>query len=642
MTLTNISGCSEGAGLPSACLHPVHLLPPDEVTGGPRPFTSAEVRQLLTIKIASSSSSDKLKVDSISGFNLVLAGGVCLSLFLADLKVVQFAASPGKIGVWIRALPDQQALASPQQRNANPHWLLVINGGATEAEIYVRRMATAGAIRPELSKSGFTLSATKLGSGGQASVFLATDKAAREDGTYSEGTKSMAVRIMKDATESNRIKSTLKAEIETLVLVQNHPNIVRYMGLVLIPQVEPEKTTHWAILTEYCSGGDLCEAVSANPWPEWRAQSMMKGIFEAVAYVHSLEIVHRDIKCENVLISKDGAAEKLILTDFGTACKTTDPKRMLERPGSIGYAAPELLMHKPYTELVDMFGTGSTLYKVICGRNAFGRSHDNKMLNTWLGKPDLQNPFYLQATPECRELIASLLLSDPSARLTSGQAVAHVWVSGLVDVPVIAPPGRPAEGRPTDSQVPAPPNNSVTGRRVEVQKRGWRAAFGWAFNKGGNSGDSESSSARSSAGSCLMLQREASSADNSRQLPGEDRSLANRAPEGPRNGGDPPVQLWGLHARAENFQGDSFGSNEARGNIDMPSARQAGPPKDPAPARAGATTAQSGPPAQAKMDGILPTGATPQPNPHASSWRFSLWMLCRLFSRRERIAPAAP
>lgn len=103
------------------------------------------------------------------------------------------------------------------------------------------------------------------------------------------------------------------------------------------------------LVLEFVSGGDLFDAITrVTRFPESEARLMIRHLASAMAYLHSLSIVHRDVKPENLLVELDDAGHviQLKLADFGLACEVNEPLTAV--CGTPTYVAPEILMETGY------------------------------------------------------------------------------------------------------------------------------------------------------------------------------------------------------------------------------------------------------------------------------------------------------
>jgi len=99
-------------------------------------------------------------------------------------------------------------------------------------------------------------------------------------------------------------------------------------------------------------------------------------LIQAVRYLNSFGIVHRDLKLENVMMSDTSDLATPIIVDFGLA-KIIGPKQTANEPfGTLGYAAPEVLKKSPYSFSCDVWSIGCIAYALLSGSLPF--DHDNQ------------------------------------------------------------------------------------------------------------------------------------------------------------------------------------------------------------------------------------------------------------------------
>jgi len=156
-----------------------------------------------------------------------------------------------------------------------------------------------------------------------------------------------------------------RREIEVLKMCQ-HPNIIKLLDLF-------ENSDYYYIVLEYMEGKDLFDYLKARNFSisEDRARHLAIQIAEAIQYLHSYGIVHRDIKLENVMMSDSTEKSVPKLVDFGLA-KIIGPSEKTTEPfGTLGYVAPEVLKKEPYTFSCDLWSLGCIAYALLSGSLPF-------------------------------------------------------------------------------------------------------------------------------------------------------------------------------------------------------------------------------------------------------------------------------
>ncbi|KAK3726932.1 hypothetical protein QZH41_004226 [Actinostola sp. cb2023] len=172
-----------------------------------------------------------------------------------------------------------------------------------------------------------------LGKGSYAVVRKANSKRYKKD---------VAIKIIcKKKAPEDFLTKFLPREIKVLKKIR-HNHVLTLLEVI-------ETNTRMYIITDLAANGDLLEYIRTNgAMPEQRARDMYQQLVGGVAYIHNSEIVHRDLKCENILLDKD---LKLIISDFGFAkdnIVTSTGKKKLSHTycGSYAYAPPEILKGK--------------------------------------------------------------------------------------------------------------------------------------------------------------------------------------------------------------------------------------------------------------------------------------------------------
>jgi len=209
---------------------------------------------------------------------------------------------------------------------------------------------------------------------------------------------------------------------------------------------------HWYMLFEYVNGGQMLDyIISHGKLKEKQARKFARQIASAVVYCHRNSIVHRDLKIENILISKTGDIK---IIDFGLSnlFSPDEDRRLKTYCGSLYFAAPELLQAKPYTgPEVDVWSFGVVLFVLVCGKVPFDDQY-MPALHLKIKKGAVDYPNWL--TPECKHLISRMLVTDPRQRATMHEVMNHPWmVKGYSGPPDNGLPHREPLSLPLDPEV---------------------------------------------------------------------------------------------------------------------------------------------------------------------------------------------
>ncbi|GLG92961.1 Calcium/calmodulin-dependent protein kinase type II alpha chain [Gryllus bimaculatus] len=196
-----------------------------------------------------------------------------------------------------------------------------------------------------------------------------------------------------------------------------HPHIIR-----LYQVMETDKMIY--LVTEFASGGEIFDyLVSKGRMSEKEARRVFHQIVAAVSYCHKRNIVHRDLKAENLLL--DGNMD-IKLADFGFSNHYEPGQFLSTWCGSPPYAAPELFEGRKYDgPKTDIWSLGVVLYVLVCGALPFDGSTLHS-LRTKVIAGKFRIPFFM--TADCEHLIRHMLVVDPEKRLSIKQILHHRWM----------------------------------------------------------------------------------------------------------------------------------------------------------------------------------------------------------------------
>lgn len=233
------------------------------------------------------------------------------------------------------------------------------------------------------------------------------------------------VRAVKKIDTSELSPREIAHEIALMRLLR-HENVVRCYDVFLEAQFVN-------IVVDMFNGGDLVDGLNAHRKargrvPDAQLAHLARQMVAAVAHVHSLQIVHRDIKGENFLSDRQDIGDpdcRVALADFGTAVRIEPGEQLNSRVGTPAFWAPEMWAGG-YDFLVDVWALGVTAFVLVAGALPFdGEAQICKP--TANGERPCKVPSC--ASELCRDFISRCLEKDPSGRPQAAEAAHHRWMS---------------------------------------------------------------------------------------------------------------------------------------------------------------------------------------------------------------------
>ncbi|OHT15224.1 hypothetical protein TRFO_14245 [Tritrichomonas foetus] len=209
----------------------------------------------------------------------------------------------------------------------------------------------------------------------------------------------------------------LYREIKTLQALGNQKHITE------LYEVIDSGDRIWVVM-EYAAGGELFDFVKAKaPLIESAAREIFRPIVKVVAYMHSIQLVHRDLKLENILLDTSG---RILLADFGFS-RRYDPESGLVDSicGTPHYSPPEIIQGLPHNPVyVDSWSLGIILYMLFFGKFPFNGLSIPELLQNII-KAEYILPYNLSAQAD--DLLKKLIVADPKDRLSANEIMQHAW-----------------------------------------------------------------------------------------------------------------------------------------------------------------------------------------------------------------------
>nr|XP_014274376.1 phosphorylase b kinase gamma catalytic chain, skeletal muscle/heart isoform [Halyomorpha halys] len=238
-----------------------------------------------------------------------------------------------------------------------------------------------------------------------------------------------AAKIIDISVDADLLAAT-REEMRILKLVAGHPYIIQLHDVF-------ESSTFIFLVFELCPNGELFDYLTTVvTLSEKKTRCIMRQLLEAIQYVHSKRIVHRDLKPENILLDE---SNNIKVTDFGFAHVLEENQELTELCGTPGYLAPEVLKANMFSDAkgygleVDIWACGVIMYTLLVGCPPFWHRKQIVMLrNIMEGKYSFTSPEWADISQEAKDLIAKLLVVDPTKRLSVKEALSHPFFNVIL------------------------------------------------------------------------------------------------------------------------------------------------------------------------------------------------------------------
>lgn len=184
------------------------------------------------------------------------------------------------------------------------------------------------------------------------------------------------------------------------------------------------------LITEFLSGGELFEKIS-NPnyrMTEYEAKRYIRQICEGLQHMHENNIVHLDIKPENILFESK-SSQNVKLCDFGLASKLDPDEIVKVSAATVEFAAPEIVEKEAVGFATDMWAVGVLTYVILSGLSPFGGVDDDETQSNILDcKVHFGSEFSI-ISDNGKDFIRKLLLRNKGARINVFEALDHPWLN---------------------------------------------------------------------------------------------------------------------------------------------------------------------------------------------------------------------
>ena len=243
-----------------------------------------------------------------------------------------------------------------------------------------------------------------LGQGGMGTVYKAEDLKLRR----SVALKFLSPGAVQDAESRSRFLQEAQA-----AAALDHPNIC---GVYQIDEYEGS----WFIAMPYVEGKGLDEQIASGPQPYQKAVELARQIAEGLEEAHSQEIIHRDVKPANVIVSERSRGRlQVTIMDFGLArlANATRLTREGRQMGTAAYMSPEQVMGTPVDQRTDIWSLGVVLYEMTVGQVPFPADYEQALFyGIQNEEPEPLTSLRTGVPMELERIVTKCLAKDPSER----------------------------------------------------------------------------------------------------------------------------------------------------------------------------------------------------------------------------------
>ena len=269
-----------------------------------------------------------------------------------------------------------------------------------------------GAISPKTTLSFYRI-LKLLGKGSFGKVYMASQVLTN---------RVVAIKCLdkKEMKEESR-KSKIMHELNMLKSLAGHSNVIQIYEVF-------DNRKYFFFVMEYASGGDLLHLMKKKGrLDEEQARSIFVQLVRGLKYIHSKNILHRDIKLDNILLTEIDGELKAKICDFGVSRYVEEGEVINEQCGTPAYIAPEIIKKKGYRGFsADVWSLGVLLYAMVMGAMPF-KSNDIDGLHKKIKERDCPMD-HSEVSAEAKDLLDKMLTVDPEKRISLESVVFHPWL----------------------------------------------------------------------------------------------------------------------------------------------------------------------------------------------------------------------
>nr|XP_006133836.1 serine/threonine-protein kinase 33 isoform X3 [Pelodiscus sinensis] len=265
--------------------------------------------------------------------------------------------------------------------------------------------------------------------------------------------KKMLPQSTRNSSAENKVRHTriddgaaIQAGSSAVKLLEREVSILKRVNHEHIIHLEEvfETPKRMFLVMELCEDGELKEILrKKGRFTENETRHIIQSLASAIAYLHKKDIVHRDLKLENILVKSGEIDEQheiklnIKVTDFGLAVqKAGGSESMFQSTcGTPTYMAPEVISAHDYSQQCDIWSIGVIMYMLLCGDPPFVASSEEKLFELIKkGNLHFNNPIWQTVSEAAKHVLQLLLRVDPAHRITANELLDNLWITGETQI----------------------------------------------------------------------------------------------------------------------------------------------------------------------------------------------------------------
>ncbi|CAK4636147.1 hypothetical protein LEN26_010371 [Aphanomyces euteiches] len=252
----------------------------------------------------------------------------------------------------------------------------------------------------------------KIGEGTYGVVYAATHR---------ESNARVAVKCFDKSTMDLADTVQLLREVDVLRMI-HHSHVIKFVDFFDEPQ-------HYYLVTELVNGGDLFDRLARRKvYAEEKVRALVLTLLKTVESLHGLNIVHGDLKLENILLTSTDNDVSIKLCDFGFARHDMNDE-LTGHWGSTDYMAPEIFSCARYGRQADVWSVGVITYMLLSGVSPFGGQTKAELVtNIQRGHVAFPAIYWRRVSAQAKAFVSTMLVANPRNRSTIQDLLAHPWL----------------------------------------------------------------------------------------------------------------------------------------------------------------------------------------------------------------------